>query len=65
MERSPADERSSEDGDGEGSLDEAEVTIVNNPFSNILKSPFSQPWVPFLQFPNQKTKGQEKGEQLI
>ncbi|PUU83100.1 hypothetical protein B9Z19DRAFT_1119728 [Tuber borchii] len=33
-------ERSSEDGDGEDSLDEREVTIVNKPSSNILKNPF-------------------------
>jgi len=39
-------ERSSEDGDGEDSLDEAEVTIVNKPSSNTLKNPFSQPGVP-------------------
>jgi len=49
-------ERSSEDGDGEDSLDEAEVTIVNKPSSNILKNPFSQPGVSSLQFPNQKAR---------
>ena len=57
-------ERSSEDGDGEDSLDEREVTIVNKPSSNILNNPFSQPGVSPLQFPSREAKTREKGSTL-
>ena len=51
-------------GDGGDSLDEREVTIVNNLSSNILKNPFSQPGVSPLQFPSREAKTSEKGSTL-
>ena len=57
-------ERSGEDGDGEDSLDEREVTIVNKLSSNILKNPFSQPGVSPLQFTSREAKTNEKGSTL-